>query len=31
VLVLIGIVVSLFYWRVFRFTHQLQTPPIENG
>jgi len=31
VLVLIGIVVSLFYWRVFRFTHQLQTPPIENS
>jgi hypothetical protein len=24
-------VVSLFYWRVFRFTRQLQTPPIENG
>jgi inositol-phosphate transport system permease protein len=31
VLVLIGSVVSLLYWRVFRFTRQLQTPPIENG
>jgi len=29
--VLIGSVVSLLYWRVFRFTRQLQTPPIENG
>ena len=31
VLVLIGSVVSLLYWRMFRFTRQLQTPPIENG
>jgi inositol-phosphate transport system permease protein len=31
VLVLIGSIVSLLYWRVFRFTHLLQTPPIENG
>ena len=31
VLVLIGSVVSLLYWRVLRFTRQLQTPPIENG
>jgi hypothetical protein len=31
VLVLIGSVVSLLYWRMFRFTRHLQTPPIENG
>jgi hypothetical protein len=31
VLVLIGSTVSLLYWRVFRFTRQLQTPLIDNG
>jgi inositol-phosphate transport system permease protein len=31
VLVLIGSMVSLLYWRVFRLTRHLQTPPIENS
>lgn len=30
VLVLVGLVVSLSYWRLFQFARQLPTPPIEN-
>ncbi len=31
VLVVLGSVVSLVYWRVFRFTTQMPVSPIENG
>jgi inositol-phosphate transport system permease protein len=31
VLVVIGLIVSLLYWRAFQFTRQVPTSPIENG